>query len=68
MVEGTAEVVTDQVRLRRFLDGLNEKYESTTELEFLDPEVNACYRVPPLVVFALDDADFSGSPTRWRFE
>ena len=68
VVEGTADVVTDQVRLRRFLDALNEKYQSKTELEFLDPEVNACYRVAPIVVFALDDADFSGSPTRWRVE
>src|SRR5688500_3250942 len=28
VVEGTAEVVADQARLRRFLDGLNEKYKS----------------------------------------
>lgn len=68
VVEGTAEVVTDQAHLRRFLEALNEKYQSKIEVEFLDPKVNACYRVPPIVVFALDDKDFSGSPTRWRLE
>ena len=58
----------DLDRLRRFLDALNQKYPSKTELDFLDPEVNACYRVRPIVVLALDDEEISGSPTRWRFE
>ena len=49
------------------LDALNAKYETQTELDFLDPAVNAVYRVQPLVVIALDDERFRESPTRWLF-
>jgi hypothetical protein len=30
--------------------------------------VNATFRVDPSWVFSLTEDDFTGSPTRWRFE
>ncbi len=35
---------------------------------FLDPSVNHVIRVAPDVVFALTEANPTGSPTRWRFD
>ena len=68
VVEGRAELVTDPEPLSTFLDALNAKYETQTELDFLDPAVNAVYRVQPLAVIALDDESFRESPTRWLFQ
>ena len=34
-------------------------------IEFLDPAVNALFRVTPHSVFSLTEDDFTGSPTRW---
>jgi PPOX class probable F420-dependent enzyme len=66
VVDGRATVVTEEPRLRRFLDLANEKYVSSMDLAFLDPAVNATVRVDPAVVIGLDDDAFTDSPTRWE--
>ncbi len=68
VLDGTAEEVTSASDLRRFLDASNAKYATTYTMELMDRQVNACFRVRPSVVFAIDTADFTGSPTRWRFD
>jgi PPOX class probable F420-dependent enzyme len=67
VVEGVADRVTDPARLRDFLRAVNGKYGSALTEDFLDPAVNATVAVRPVTVFALSGADFTGSPTRWRF-
>lgn len=67
VVEGTAERVTDGDRIAAFLAGLSQKYDWDYGPDFLDPDVNGSYRVVPSTAFGLTEADFSGSPTRWRF-
>jgi PPOX class probable F420-dependent enzyme len=67
VVEGVAELVVELDTLRRVLDLENEKYATDYSIEFMDPAVNATFRVRPDRVFALDEADFTGSPTRWTF-
>ena len=47
--------------------GRLERHAAGLTGEFLDPEVNGTYAVRPRRVIALSEADFSGSPTRWRF-
>ncbi len=68
IVEGVAELVNDDGQLAAILDAENRKYGTGYGIEMLDPAVNACFRVWPRQVFALLDADFTGSPTRWTFE
>jgi hypothetical protein len=68
VLEGVAALVTSEPELRRFLDASNAKYATTYTMELMDQRVNACFRIRPSVVFAIDTADFTGSPTRWRFE
>jgi PPOX class probable F420-dependent enzyme len=67
VAEGAAEVVADQPSLRRMLDVENAKYGAEYGLDMLDPAANTCFKVRPTWVFALDAADFTGSPTRYRF-
>ena len=67
VLEGVAERVVDAGAIRTFLAAVNAKYGSTLTEEFLDPAVNATIAVRPVTVFALSGADFTGSPTRWRF-
>ena len=67
ILDGTADVVIEEDPIRRFLDRLNAKYDTTYPLDFLDPAVNATVRMSPHTGFALLQADFVGSPTRWRF-
>jgi PPOX class probable F420-dependent enzyme len=67
VVEGTAEVVTDPVALRGFLDAMNTKYETSYGESFLDPAANASMRLRPEKVFGLREKDFTSSPTRWTF-
>ncbi len=43
------------------------EYETSYEPSFLDPEVNATFRLRPTWAFGLSESDFTGSPTRWRF-
>ena len=47
VVEGTAYVVTDHAALARFIGLENEKYETDYSVDFLDPAVNATFRVAP---------------------
>lgn len=67
IIEGVAEVITETECLRRFIDSTNSKYEVDYGLDFLDPAVNATVKVQPRTAFAILDADFAGSPTRWTF-
>lgn len=67
VVEGVAEVVTSLEVIAGFLSILNAKYSTSYTPGFLDPAVNASFRVRPSWVFALTEEDFSGSPTRWVF-
>lgn len=67
ILEGVADVVTETDDIRRFLDLLNVKYGTDYGLDFLDPVVNATVRISPRTAFALLQADFCGSPTRWTF-
>ena len=68
VVEGVATVVTDHDALARFITLENEKYETDYSVDFLDPAVNATFRVEPSWVFSLTEDDFEGSPTRWSFD
>ena len=68
VVEGVADIVTDSVALSRTIALMNAKYSVKYTVDFLDPAVNATVRVRPLWAFGLVHDDFSGSPTRWRFD
>jgi PPOX class probable F420-dependent enzyme len=65
VVEGVAEFVTAPAALERCIGLVNAKYDTSMEVSFLDPAVNATVRVDPTWVFALDDDAFGDSPTRW---
>jgi len=67
VVEGTAALVVDLAVIGRFLAASNAKYSTDYGPEFLDPAVNATFRVRPTWVFGLVEDDFGGSPTRWVF-
>lgn len=67
IIEGVAEVVKTTDDIQRFLGVLNAKYGTDYGVDFLDPEVNATVRIAPRTAFALLQADFCGSPTRWTF-
>jgi PPOX class probable F420-dependent enzyme len=68
VLEGTAQIVTEQPLLQRVVDLMNAKYGTDFGLAFLDPAQNATVRVRPRRVFGLRSGDFTGSPTRWVFE
>jgi hypothetical protein len=65
VLEGAAGFLTDHAAVEAFTDTCNAKYETDYTVEFFGE--NALIRVTPTVVLALDSADFTGSPTRWRF-
>ena len=67
VVQGTAERLTDLALIGEMLDETNRKYETSYDVSFLDPKVNATFRLRPTWAFGLSESDFSGSPTRWRF-
>jgi PPOX class probable F420-dependent enzyme len=67
VVEGVAEVVRDLGAIQTMISHVNEKYSSGITLGFMDPEVNATFRVRPRWVFSLDGKEFTDSPTRWEF-
>ena len=67
IVEGIAVAHRDEPSIRRFLDALNTKYDGSLGMDFLDPDVNATIRIEATTVFALDEDDFTGTPTRFRF-
>ena len=65
VADGVAEVVAGGDDLARMLAAENAKYGTDYGIDMLDPRDNTCFRVRPRWVFALDAADFTGSPTRW---
>jgi PPOX class probable F420-dependent enzyme len=67
VVEGVAEVVRQLGALREMVARVNAKYSSDVTLAFMDPDVNATFRVRPRWVFGLNDKQFTESPTRWQF-
>ncbi|MEV4615775.1 pyridoxamine 5'-phosphate oxidase family protein [Kitasatospora sp. NPDC049258] len=67
VLEGRAAAVTEPAAIAAFLAGLNAKYRTDYGIDFLDPAVNATFRVRPTAVIGLRQEDFTGSPTRWRF-
>lgn len=67
VLEGVAHVVTDHDALARYIALENEKYGTDYGVDFLDPAVNATFRVDPTWVFTLTEDDFTGSPTSWSF-
>ncbi len=68
IIEGSVAVLRDEPSLRRFCDATNTKYDTHYGLDFFDPEENAVLAVAPRVAIGLDEADFTGTPTRWRFD
>jgi hypothetical protein len=68
IVEGHVEIVRDLEPITSFLEGMNVKYGTSYEPNFVDPEVNATFRITPEIVFGLTEDDFIGSPTRWTFD
>jgi PPOX class probable F420-dependent enzyme len=67
VVEGVVERRTDAAAIEAFVAAVNDKYDAGVTTEFQDPHVNGTFAVRPTRVFALSGADFTGSPTRWRF-
>ena len=65
VVEGSASLVTDTQSLSAFLEHMNEKYDAGMVMDFLDPAVNATFRVRSRCAFALNEKEFANSPTRW---
>jgi hypothetical protein len=63
IVDGRA--VLDLSATGPFTDALNAKYETEYAVAFFD--ANHLYRIDADKVLALTEADFAGSPTRWRF-
>jgi PPOX class probable F420-dependent enzyme len=65
VVEGHADVTDDRDAIARVADLMNAKYGGITA-EFL--AAHATIRVRPRWAFAIAHDDFTGSPTRWRFD
>jgi hypothetical protein len=65
VLEGRGVLVSDPASVASFAAASDEKYATTYGVEFY--LANACFRVDPERVFGLDDADFTGTPTRWVF-
>jgi Pyridoxamine 5'-phosphate oxidase len=65
VVEGRAELITDPDQIIAFTSTSNTKYDVDYSLDFYLE--NDLFRLAPTVVFGIDTADFTGTPTRWRF-
>ena len=65
VLEGRAALITDEAAVTAFAVAADQKYETSYGAEFY--LANACFRIAPDRVFGLDDADFTGTPTRWVF-
>jgi general stress protein 26 len=68
VLEGTAELIKERAALETLLEVMNAKYDTSYEIDLLDPNVNAAFRVRPAWAFAIRHDDFAGSPTRWTFD
>ena len=67
VLDGIAEVILDPAELAAVLARENAKYDTAYGPEMVDPALNTTFRVRPVWVFSLDDADFTGTPTCWSF-
>ena len=67
VVHGRAHRITDRGALLAMLAAENAKYGTSYGFEMVDPAANSVFAVQPEWVFALDSADFAGSPTRFTF-
>lgn len=67
VLEGVAEVVTDNEQLARFVAVVNVKYRTEYPPEFFGPELATVAKVCPEWAFGIVSNDFEGSPTRWTF-
>jgi PPOX class probable F420-dependent enzyme len=65
VVEGRAQRVGSGAAVAEFTAWVNAKYATDIAVSFFAE--NACFRVEPDRVFGLEEADFTGSPTRWVF-
>ena len=68
MLEGDALVVTDRAALERALELENRKYGTDYGAAMIDPAHNSWFKLRPSWAFALDESDFTGTPTRWSFD
>lgn len=67
VVDGTVEAITARDELEAFTAAADEKYGGRYGAVALDPATTA-FRLRPATVIALQEADFTGTPTRWRFD
>jgi len=67
VVQGLAMRVTDRDALAAMLRAENAKYGTSYGEDMVDPASNSVFAVRPDWVFALDSADFTGTPTRFIF-
>ena len=63
VVNGVAEVVTDESAIARMSEAYAAKYPDVPP----DPAANPIVRVRPVTVIGLIEAEFATSPTRWTF-
>ena len=66
VVEGTASQLTDAADIEAFTSAINEKHGVDYSVDFYLAPDNACFRVAPVIVIGLAEANFTGSPTRWE--
>jgi general stress protein 26 len=67
VLRGRAIRVTDGDTLLAVLQAENAKYGTDYGEDMVDPASNSVFAVQPEWVFALDSADFTGTPTRFVF-
>jgi len=67
VLQGRAARVTDRDALAGMLAAENAKYGTSYGWEMVDPASNSVFALRPELAFALDTADFTGSPTRFTF-
>ena len=67
VAHGRAERVTERDALAAMLAAENAKYGTSYGDDMVDPASNSVFALRPEWVFALDSADFAGSPTRFSF-
>jgi PPOX class probable F420-dependent enzyme len=68
VLDGLAAAVRDRGAVDGFLGRLNAKYHTSYGPDLVDPALNSTVRIRPVSAFGLLSSDFTGSPTRWRFD
>jgi hypothetical protein len=67
VLDGDAERIdAEDAGVSSFTSATNAKYGTDYSLDFFAD--NALFRLRPTSAFGLDDADFTGTPTRWLFD